>query len=276
VSACPVCGSVTHDPAHVETGFCYVRCAACDLVRMDPLPGPQEQAERHQHYLPEKSPDERTFDLKNREVWTRARRVLLRRIGRGRVLDIGCGHGAFLSLMAAAGWETAGLEVCDAGLARAEARGIEVVRSSVEDAPFDDGSFDAVTAFYVLEHVPQPMEFLAACRRLLKPGGLLYLRVPDTTPLKDRLARFGIENRLYDAPFHVLDFSPLALRSALERASFSEIEIRVGGFSIPVSGRDRIVGVPTAVLGDVIDLATRGRVLLRGVSKSAVARKGSA
>ena len=108
MSACPVCGALDHDPVHVETGFRYVRCPACDLVRMDPLPGPEEQAERHQNYLPEKSPDERTFDLKNREVWTRARRELLRRIGRGRVLDIGCGHAAFLSLMATAGWETAG------------------------------------------------------------------------------------------------------------------------------------------------------------------------
>lgn len=275
MSACPVCGGAVSEPTHAESGFRYVRCASCDLVRMDPLPTPAEQARRHERYLPEHSSDPRTFDLKNREVWTRARRALLRRVGRGRVLDVGCGHGAFLALMEAAGWETTGLEVCDDGLALARKRGLRVLRSSVEDADLEPGSFDAVTAFYVLEHVPRPMDFLAACHRLLAPGGLLYLRVPDTTPLKDRLARLGIGNRLYDAPFHVLDFSPRALRQALERAGFPNVEIRVGGFSIPVSERDRVLGVPTAVLGDVVDLATGGRVLLRGVSKSAIARRGT-
>ena len=90
---------------------------------------------------------------------------------------MGCGNGAFLALMAADGWTTLGLEVCDDGVARSRARGVEVLECSVQDAPLEPGSFDAVTAFYVLEHVPGPLTFLAACRRLLKPGGLLILRV---------------------------------------------------------------------------------------------------
>jgi len=276
VSACPVCRSEDREPTHTESGHRFVRCRRCDLVRMDPLPTPDEQAARHGSYLPASERDSRSFDLMSREVWSRARRELTRRVGPGRVLDVGCGNGAFLALMASAGWATVGLDVCPDGLRRARSRGVEVLRSSVEAAPLAPGSFDAVTAFYVIEHVPRPLEFLAACRRLLKPGGLLYLRFPDTTPLKDGLARLGIDNRLYDAPFHVLDFSPRAIRHALDRSGFVHVKVRVGGFTVPVAGRDRILGVPAGALGDVIDLVTGGRLLLRGVSKIAAARRGSA
>jgi len=273
VTRCPVCESGEQAPAHTEGEYRYVRCLSCDLVRMDPLPTPAEQAARHRDYLPSAESESRSFDLKNREVWTRARRELRRRFGTGRVLDVGCGNGAFLALMAACGWATVGLEVCEGGLARTRARGLHAIRGTVEDAPLTAGSFDAITAFCVIEHVPCPLDFLAACRSLLKPGGLLYLRIPDTTPLKDALARVGIRNRLYDAPFHVLDFSPRAIRNTLERAGLVNVRVRVGGFSIPLSGVDRLLGVPTGALGDVIDLVTGGRVLVRGVSKAVTARR---
>ncbi len=273
MSECPVCGSGVSSPTHRESGHQYVRCAECDLVRRDPLPTPAEQAALHSDYLPPTPELSRRFDLMSREVWARARQHLVLTHGTGRILDIGCGHGAFLSTMRSAGWEVLGLDVCEAGLSAARRRGIPVRHAMVEDMARDPAAFDAVTAFYVIEHLTDPLGFLRACRDVLRPGGTLYLRFPETTPLKDLLARLNIPNRLHDAPFHALDFSPRAMRNALARAGFINVRIRVGGFTVPVKSRDRFLGVAPAVCGDLLDLVTDSRYLLPGVSKVAVARR---
>lgn len=273
MSACPVCGSMRAEPTHRENGYSYVRCRECDLVRRDPIPTPAEQAALHADYLPPTSALRRRFDLMSREVWARARAALIHAHGTGRILDIGCGHGAFLASMRSAGWVVMGLDVCPVGLAAARGRGIPVRDSTVEEIVGSVPPFDAVSAFYVIEHLADPLGFLNACRLLLKPGGTLYLRFPETTPLKNLLARFSIENRLHDAPFHTLDFSPRAMKNALTAAQFEDVRVRVGGFTIPVKWKDRLLGVPPAVSGDLLDLVTGGRCLLPGVSKIAVARR---
>jgi len=273
MSVCPICGSTQATPTHQENEHEYVRCGGCDLVRRDPLPTPAEQATLHQDYLPPTRALQRRFDLMSREVWARARHALIQAHGTGRILDIGCGHGAFLATMRSAGWEVMGLDVCPAGLAAARERGIPVRDATVEEIAGSVSAFDAVSAFYVIEHLADPLGFLRACRAVLRPGGSLYLRFPETTPLKDLLARFSIDNRLYDAPFHALDFSPRAIGNALAAAGFSDVRVRVGGFTVPVKSRDRFLGVLPAVCGDLLDLATRGRFLLPGVSKVALARR---
>ncbi len=276
MSTCPVCGSTRTTPTHHENGHEYVRCGACDLIRRDPLPTPAEQATLHRDYLPPTRALQRRFDLMSREVWARARRALSREHGTGRILDIGCGHGAFLAIMRSAGWEVMGLDVCPRGLAAARERGIPVGHGTVEElveGPVTPPLFDAVSAFYVIEHLADPLGFLRACRAVLRPGGTIYLRFPETTPLKDLLARFSIDNRLYDAPFHALDFSPRAMGNALATAGFQDVRVRVGGFTVPIRSRDRFLGVLPAVCGDVLDLATGGRYLLPGVSKVALARR---
>lgn len=270
MSDCPLCGSADRSPKHSEDGYRYVCCSDCGLVRQDPLPTAEEQAGRHAAYLPA-GEEGRRFDLMSREVWARARARLVRRHGAGRVLDVGCGNGAFLASMRAAGWEVLGLEVCERGVARAASRGVRALARPLSEADLEPASFDAVTAFYVIEHLVDPLAFLGECRRVLRPGGTLYLRFPDTTPLKDLLGRLGIRNGLYHAPFHALDFPPRAMRRALERAGFTGVRIEVGGFTLPVKTADRAAGALPAALADLVDLATAGRVLLPGASKTAVA-----
>jgi 2-polyprenyl-3-methyl-5-hydroxy-6-metoxy-1,4-benzoquinol methylase len=270
---CPVCGSGRHAPTHREGEYSYVRCLECELVRLDPLPDRTHQNRLHEAYLPRTREEQRRFDLMSRDVWARAREFLFRQHGRGRLLDVGCGHGAFLARMRHDGWDVHGLEICSSGRAATASREIVVEACAVEDCALPDRSFDAVTAFYVIEHVPDPLAFLRACLRLLVPGGTLYLRFPDTTPLKNLMGRLGIANSLHDSPFHVLDFSPAAMRSTLERVGFAETMIRVGGFTIPRSRRDRALGAIPAIAGQALDVATGGRLLLPGLSKVATARR---
>ena len=136
-------------------------------------------------------------------------------IGSGkRVLDIGCRSGA-LTRHFLDGNEVVGLDVDRAGLAKAEALGIEPVVADVgEPLPFADASFDAVVAGELLEHLPFPEALVAEARRVLRPSGVLVGSVPNAFRLQSRL-RFLRGRAPEDDPTHLHLFSPTAIRELL-------------------------------------------------------------
>ena len=108
----------------------------------------------------------------------------------GKVLDAGCASGHFLREARLAGWSVAGVEPSETLYAKAvESLGpdAEIRCSILEQANFMPSSFDAVTLWDVLEHVPEPVEFMRLCGTLLKPGGRLFVNVPDLDSLEARV-----------------------------------------------------------------------------------------
>lgn len=120
-------------------------------------------------------------DLPGREqVWRRRLSVIRRFAGPGRILDIGAGIGQFLDLARKEGFSIDGVELSPRGCTHARERfGVELRQGRLEDFEFPDSSFDVITLFHVLEHVPDPRGTLATCHRLLSPGGLLVVAVPN-------------------------------------------------------------------------------------------------
>ena len=118
--------------------------------------------------------------------------IVRRYVREGRILDVGCTSGLFLSLAADAGFESTGVEPSDALSRRAQAalgaRGT-VLACMLEQAPVSEGSFDAITLWDVLEHVPDPLAMLHRCRTLLRPGGYIFLNVPDLDSIQARLLK---------------------------------------------------------------------------------------
>ena len=108
----------------------------------------------------------------------------------GRVLDAGCASGYFLREARSAGWSVVGVEPSETLYAKAvETLGADAdVRCSIlEHANFPAASFDVITLWDVLEHVPDPANFMSLCARLLKPGGSLFVNVPDLDSVQARL-----------------------------------------------------------------------------------------
>jgi 2-polyprenyl-6-hydroxyphenyl methylase/3-demethylubiquinone-9 3-methyltransferase len=157
-------------------------------------------------------------------------------IGRGRrVLDLGCRSGA-LTRHFLDGNSVVGLDVDAAALEKAAALGIETVQANVEERlPFEDGSFDAVVAGELFEHLQFPDALVAEIRRVLRPGGVLVGSVPNAFRVQSRL-RFLRGTPPEDDPTHLRMFSPGALRALL--GDFDDVRLSyVGGRYARVHGR---------------------------------------
>jgi SAM-dependent methyltransferase len=101
----------------------------------------------------------------------------------GRILDVGCGQGPALDFIRDRGYHAVGITINDEDLRVCRAKGHEVHKMEQSFLDFPDGSFDLVWARHCVEHSVMPFFTLRGFRRILKPGGYLYLEVPapDTT-----------------------------------------------------------------------------------------------
>jgi SAM-dependent methyltransferase len=147
-----------------------------------------------------------------------------------RVLDLGCGEGAFTGEIAAAGASVVGVEVAEAALRRARARlpEIDFRRAPFEGPlPLQDASVDLVWATEVIEHVADTARWLSEVRRVLVPGGRLLLTTPDHPRLA--LALRGVEP--YSEPLgdHLHLYTRRSLRDTLRDAGFEQVTVRRAG-----------------------------------------------
>lgn len=195
--------------------------------------------------------------------------------GPPRLLDVGCGYGGFVSLMRDRGWDAEGVDPSPATVAAASGKGIPVRLGTLDEFPRPDAAYRAITMFYVLEHLFDPMSALRKVFALLEPGGVLLVRVPDTAPIVRLLSPFGLGTGLFDPPFHLFDFSPPVLARMLAGAGFGRIRTFPGRNTIPPRLAPRLATMLFGALARGLFAGSGGRILLPGVSKTTIARKPS-
>jgi SAM-dependent methyltransferase len=136
--------------------------------------------------------------------------------GRGRYLDVGCGSGGALGVAQALGWHVAGVEVDETAAKKARRFSDRVHVGDLLEAPFGPGEFDVVTAFHVLEHVPDPVGAVRRMLGWLAPDGLLIVEVPNAGGLGARL--FGRAWSGLELPRHLSHFTPATLERVVAQA----------------------------------------------------------
>jgi SAM-dependent methyltransferase len=272
---CPICERSRGDPLHLEGSLQMVRCHSCQFIFLNPRPTLDSLFRFYQKYLPEESASIESWEKMMKPVFHRAANLLNQYGRRGRLLDVGAGFGFFLVEMKKRGWEAAGVEISQKAMDYArDVLGLTIFPGPLEKVAFPDNHFDAVTAFYVIEHLSRPMAFLTECHRILKPGGLLLLRYPHTTPIKNLLQFLGIKNRLYDLPAHLSDFSPGMIQQCLERIGFEKCKHSIGGHTLPGDLGKRTSSVLFGSLAEALFYMSGRRFLFPGVSKTVLALKG--
>ncbi len=217
-SGCNACGGElkTRFPAVTDpqTGelFAVAACVACGLGHTTPQP-----ADLEPYYGQTYHGGRHGFTA--RYCVKRRLRLLSSVAGgkRGRLLDIGCGDGAFLLGATAEGWDVLGTEM-NPGLARAA--GINLVHETIEEARAQ-APFDCITLWHSLEHMRDPRATLKAVASLLAPGGLLLVAVPDAEGLQARL--FGAGWFHLDVPRHLYHFGARSLKGLLVAAGFEPL-----------------------------------------------------
>ena len=144
------------------------------------------------------------------------------RPAKGHLLDFGCGWGHFLSVAKERGWAIFGLEPLPGHALYARATtGAQVITDTLRDNTFLSGYFDAITAFQVFEHLPNPGVDLKRLYRILKPGGVLLIEVPNIDTWSIRL--LGPRHRHFVID-HLNFFSAHTLGQLLQRNGFEILE----------------------------------------------------
>jgi SAM-dependent methyltransferase len=145
----------------------------------------------------------------------------LQAVPEGRLLDVGCGSGAFLTQMAALGWRAEGVDPDPAAVAAARRTGVEARLGTLADLELNEEAFDAITLSHVIEHLHDPAEDLRRLHRLLRPGGQLWIGTPNLEALSFR--RFGCHWRGLEPPRHLVLFRRASLERILRRTGFEPL-----------------------------------------------------
>lgn len=136
-------------------------------------------------------------------------------IGAGRLLDVGCATGRFLQQMAAVGWRVSGIELDAEAAAKARMVTADVRLGDPADLSLPRASFDLITAFHVVEHLPDPCRAVGNMLEWLSPGGLLVIEVPNVGGWGGAL--FGRHWSGLDFPRHLTHFTPATMRALVEQ-----------------------------------------------------------
>ena len=148
-----------------------------------------------------------------------------------KLLDIGCGYGAFLDSAKLMGFDVAGVEIDKQIAEKARTSGFVVYDDFLENLELPDDTYDVITLWDVIEHVPNPVSLLTECHRLLKPGGILFYHTGNAKfqVTKGRiLAKLRPNRGPNNVPIqHILHLDDATSRYLLNRSGkFDYIEIR--------------------------------------------------
>ena len=228
-SACPICGSAQREEKIRFEELVFVRCVACGLVYKS-----EELADLRSRFS--KAYDGKYFidgQAQYLKRWehrvAKCRRQLLMCLEfcpeARSVLDVGSSAGYVLAAAQSLGLQATGLDYAAYAAQLGRQRGFPTVTASLTQLPFKDASFDIITAKHTLEHVDAPKVALSEIERVLKPGGVAFIIVPDAAYFRLHVgkrsgryfhpARLGWQHHVY--------YDTSTLRRGLEQASLAVV-----------------------------------------------------
>ncbi|MBU1131461.1 class I SAM-dependent methyltransferase [Patescibacteria group bacterium] len=229
---CMLCESPDYTVLFTKNGFDFVRCNKCGHIYVNPQLS-EESITAHyndnskttklcQNYLSSK----KSMELRSK-LYKDFFSKLKEGIPGGNILDIGCSMGQFLKMGKDLGYEVLGLELNEEAAQRAKKKfGVPVERKLLEECSFDDNSFDIISMFGVIEHLPNPVEVIKDVYRILKPGGAFIGLCPNVNSLVCMVLHQS--SRTFDGRMHLSYFSNQTIRYLFTKVGFQNKNIEIG------------------------------------------------
>jgi SAM-dependent methyltransferase len=222
--SCRLCGESRRTLVFRKRGWDFVRCEACSLVSIDPLPTLEELTAHHDESYRAggyatfaAAADVRAAIAQSHLAQVRPHAPV------GPWLDVGCSTGGFVAAAAAAGLAAEGLELSGVAVAEARRRGLTVHHGAVERF-VPAAPLAVVTAFDVIEHLLDPVAFARQVRGWLRADGILALTLPNVASFAARL--MGSAWFYYAPPDHVHYFTPPTIRRLLDLAGYRDVTVQ--------------------------------------------------
>ena len=224
-------------------GFDVIECEMCGFKHIVPIPTPEELdgVYRQEYYSTEK-PLYLEYARKDAEWWDSVyadRYDTFEKMlppERRRLLEVGSGPGSFLQHGNGRGWETLGIEPSRQAVEYSRSLGLEVIEDFLAPGMVSElGTFDAIHASEVLEHVPDPHGMVGLLCDLLAPGGILCLCVPnDYSPFQATLRDVCGYSPWWIAPPHHINYFDGPSLERLLRAAELDVVLREATFPIDI------------------------------------------
>lgn len=257
--SCPTCGGHTArhelDKDHLQ----LVRCAACDLVYVSPT----FDADHYKKVYASQEYQEIVRDLGITSHEYRVQRFGCERVAlmathvsnrTPRYLDVGCSTGFVVEAARDAGWRASGVDLNPSAVEFGQARGLDLRAVDLEASGLEPASFDAISLFDVLEHLIDPTRTLRACTRLVKPGGIVFLYVPNYDSASRLL--MGKDAHFIWPTHHLNYYTPATIRDLMTREGLDTIYIATEGLDIAdyLWYRREVHGKDDTAIEDIADV----------------------
>jgi 2-polyprenyl-3-methyl-5-hydroxy-6-metoxy-1,4-benzoquinol methylase len=216
---CPICNQTVFslfleckDNTVSRETFQIVQCNSCGFKFTNPRPEEEQLGKYYKsedyvsHSNTKKGFINSTYQSVRKYTLLKKLQLISKYYKTGKILDIGCGTGEFLNTCKNAKWNTIGIEPDDDAREMAIQNFRLDVRREEELKDLDDESFDIISMWHVLEHVPNLNERVEGLKRLIKPKGIIIIAVPNCDSLDARL--YKEEWAAYDVPRHLYHFTP--------------------------------------------------------------------
>jgi 2-polyprenyl-3-methyl-5-hydroxy-6-metoxy-1,4-benzoquinol methylase len=212
--ACPACRETTPHALLYRANGCDIwQCRSCGLGRTEDTSFDPQAYYTGDYFSGRHSDgysDYRAAEPVLRREFARSVALIHGFCPTGRLLDLGCAYGFFLK-EAERYYDVTGIELAEDAAEYCRRSGLNVLSGVADETNMARiGDFDVITLFDVIEHLPQPHETLALCRRHLRPGGIIVISTGDFGSLLARLA--GARWRLMTPPQHLWFFTRESVR----------------------------------------------------------------
>lgn len=251
LSSCPICNSTAWRNSYIgqttrnpndPSRWAVAQCLVCDHGFLNPQPTWDELDPYYNaNYQPYHSSHGLTQSLESTVAKAKSTGTYNHVAIRPglRILDVGAGGGAFLTVAKALGAHAVGVEPSSFGVRAARANGHDIFEGTLEQyvASGARERFDVITFSHVIEHLPNPIGTLALAATLLSDGGRIWMAVPNAACRSARRLQWRWHSA--DLPIHLHHFSPQSIRVAADKAGLSLHSLNT--YSLPAAVRSSVL-----------------------------------